>query len=78
MYLSEWLSDNYKCDDIYNKYQVIKRKRKLDDEEIKCLIKIRPSSDDEQIKCCINILIENHIEAKFNLDNMDNKVRNEL
>lgn len=80
LYLSGWLSDNYEYDDIYtiNKYQAIKRKRKLEDEEIKNLIKIRESNNDEQIKCCINILIENYIEAKFNLDNMDSEIRNEF
>jgi len=77
LYLSEWLSNNYKDNDIYliNKYQSIKRKRKLNEEEVKKLLKIRSLNKDKQIQCCINILIDNNIEAKINLDNMSEEIK---
>ena len=70
------LYNNYE-DDIFkiNMYQIIKRKRDLNQTEIKDIINIKKSNSDLEIQCCTNILLENHIEARDNLDNMEYSVR---
>lgn len=58
-----------------NRYQIIKRERHLTQTELKDIISIKKRNFDLEIQCCTNILLENYIEARDNLDNMEQSVR---
>ena len=52
---------------VLNKFQIVRRLRNLDDQEIDYLIRMK-ESDDNAILCAINILLENKTDVKYYLE----------
>lgn len=78
--LLKWIEDK---DDIYlnkiNKYQIIKRLRSFNMNEVIDLVDIKnKNSEDIAIQCAVNILIEKFEDAKNNMSNMNEELLKEF
>lgn len=63
---------------IINKYQLLKRKRELSENELQELEELEKINDDKKVLCAINILLENKRKAKKLLDEMDEEDRTQF
>lgn len=65
-------------DNVYwkiNKFQLLKRKRKLSENELQELEELEKANNDKKVLCAINILLENKRKAKKLLDEMEQEDR---
>ena len=64
--------------DIINKYQILRRKRKLTDKEKNELKNIYDSDDNIMVKASCAILIDNSYDFKFNFEKLNKKEKEEF
>ena len=63
---------------IINKYQILRRKRKLTDKEKNELKNIYDSDDNIMVKVSCSILIGNSYDFKFNFEKLNEKEKEEF
>jgi len=79
--LAEEINDFLKKDEIQtiNQFQIIKRQRKLNRDEIKRLLEIEKQfPDDKRMKCCIYIILEHYDQFEIEFETIDEGEQNEF